>query len=188
MQRSVILFVLLGACWAAAFAEPVWRWVDEDGVVHYTDRPVEGAERIELKPPPVVEVARPPQRRDREDEAEAQAVVYDRLAIADPTQEEVLWNIGGTLDVTLELRPRLQAGHGVEIVLDGSVREDLPDDSLSFEIPEVWRGTHTIQARVVDEDGRVLIASPIVTFFVQQTSILNPNNPTPPANRPRPQR
>ena len=45
MRVSLLLFSLLTGL--SAFAE-VFRWVDEDGVVHFSDRPHEGAETVEL--------------------------------------------------------------------------------------------------------------------------------------------
>jgi hypothetical protein len=48
----------------------------------------------------------------------------------------------------------------------------------------VYRGEHTISASVMDAQGRELVASEPVTFFVQQASLQNPNRPPAP-NRPR---
>jgi hypothetical protein len=46
----------------------------------------------------------------------------------------------------------------------------------------VFRGAHTLTAAVVDGEGRELAASAPVQFFVQQTSVQNPNNPNTPQN------
>ena len=40
--------ILLCLFWSAAQAVPVYRWVDENGQVNYSDRPGPGAVRIEL--------------------------------------------------------------------------------------------------------------------------------------------
>ena len=40
------IFVLLGLLATAAVSADVWRWVDDEGVVHFSDTPREGAERI----------------------------------------------------------------------------------------------------------------------------------------------
>jgi hypothetical protein len=41
----------------------------------------------------------------------------------------------------------------------------------SFQIQEVWRGVHNIQAEVVDESGTMLIRSMPNRFYVQQNTI-----------------
>ena len=41
-------------------------------------------------------------------------------------------------------------------------------------MPNVFRGVHTVQAVVIDAEGRELQRSPPVPFVVQQTSILDP--------------
>ena len=80
-----------------------------------------------------------------------------------------LWNIGGTLDVQLELQPALQAGHQVRLYFDGAART-VP--GTSFQLDEVYRGEHTIQAEVVDESGELQIRSEGHRFYVQQTSVV----------------
>ena len=46
-----ILFILLWVACAAAFSATVYRWVDENGVTHYSDQPHEGAEKVTVSAP-----------------------------------------------------------------------------------------------------------------------------------------
>ena len=166
---------------AAASAVPVWRWVDENGVVHYSDRPVPGAERIELESaqsfsstrPRLVPNAAPAGAAETPRE---QAVDYTRIDVVSPSQQQTLWNIGGTLNVAVELEPPLQSGHALDVYLDGQ-RRNLNATSQQLTVPEVHRGVHTMQVAVIDESGNEVVRSLAVTFMVQATSIQNPNNP-----------
>ena len=45
---------------------------------------------------------------------------------------------------------------------------------LRTELQEVWRGTHNLQAEVVNENGELMIRSDPIRFYVQQTSVRNP--------------
>ena len=45
------LFTLMLLAWPLAFAGPVYKWVDESGVVHYSDQPHENAQLIHLGTP-----------------------------------------------------------------------------------------------------------------------------------------
>jgi hypothetical protein len=176
MRLTVLLVALLLVQPALA---QVYRWVDADGVVHYTDRPVEGAEVVDLPeskgttfrrpaPPPSAAPA-----AAAEEDAD-QGFAYRSFQIVQPSDEETLWNIGATLDVSLSLTPRLREGHEIEVWFDGSVLDSREPTSLSFTIPEVYRGSHNLWARVVDSSGSVLIQSNEITFYVQQTSVINP--------------
>lgn len=168
--------LLAGLLLAAGLAySQAYKWVDENGVVHYSDRPRDGAEEIALprddRPSrPIIPSTRP---AAAEPAAEAQPADdgYTSLVIASPGAEETLWNIGGTLNVTLNLQPALKVGHRVRIYFDGEPRMVA---GTSFTIPEVYRGVHNIQAEVVTDTGELMIRSLTNRFYVQQTSILRP--------------
>ena len=179
-MRPIILIV--AALLALPVAAQVYKWVDEDGVVHYTDRPVEGAEKVDLPESKSTTFRRPelptsgPAARSSSgrDEGQEQGGAYESFRIVQPSNEETLWNIGATLPVSLSLSPDLGQGHGIEVWFDGTELESPDPTSLSFTIPEVYRGTHTLRARVVDAGGRVLIQTDQITFYVRQTSVINP--------------
>ena len=46
-----LLFTLMSLACTVALAATVYKWVDEDGVVHYSDQPHENAQKVELKAP-----------------------------------------------------------------------------------------------------------------------------------------
>jgi hypothetical protein len=98
------------------------------------------------------------------------------VEIASPAQEETLRNIGGTLSVVVRFQPDLVRGHRFDLVLDGQ-RRNLNATASSVTLPDVFRGSHTLQVIVMDSAGVELMRSAPRTFFVQQTSILNPVNP-----------
>ncbi len=175
---------LLSVFAAGVVLAQAYKWTDEDGVVHFSDRPQEGAERIQLaapvRPPP------PPSRAVSSaaaatavpaPEEEARSVRYESLTIGSPLAEETLWNIEGVLNVTLNLQPALQEGHRIRVLFDGTPRYV---SRTSFQIPDVFRGVHNIQAEIVDESGTMLIRSMPSRFYVQQNVIR-----TGPANAPR---
>ncbi len=172
---------------AATGATEVYRWVDSEGVVHYSDRPKEGAERVQLQEAQTIPAprARPSGRSPASGDESGDttdAAVYRTLEIVRPGQEEVLWNTGGQLDVSMRLDPRLQIGHRVSLYLDDQAVEMRPS-SLQATLTDVARGVHVLRAEVRDRTGTVVITSDPRTFVVQQTSIQNPNNP---ANAPGP--
>ena len=169
--RSVFsLFCLLAV--GAAAAQEAYRWVDEDGVVHYSDRPREGAEAIVLQDPNVATTRRAPrpaaQSQPDEEPADEQPAGYSSIEIVSPKAEETLWNIEGVLNVSVALEPGLQPGHQVRAYFDGEMQ---PVSGTSFQLQEVWRGVHNIQVEVVDATGTVKIRSQPSRFYVQQNTV-----------------
>ncbi|MDX1500624.1 MAG: DUF4124 domain-containing protein [Woeseiaceae bacterium] len=158
-----------------AVAAGAYRWVDEEGVVHYSDVPREGADYVDLSGYSATTGARiGPQRDSAQADAAQPAPAdqpfeYQSIEIVSPAAEETLWNIEGTLNVSLALQPGLQEGHQVRVYFDGEPRLVA---GTSFTIDEVWRGVHNIQAEVIDATGRLMIRSQPNRFYVQQNSII----------------
>lgn len=165
----------------ASLAVPVWMWVDETGRQHFSDRPVPGASRIELGSAPVISL-RPPSTPTAHasvpDVTDSAAAIpsYTAFAITSPADGQTLWNTGGRLDVIVELTPALQRGHRLLMDIDGR-RIDFAGAGPGFTVPDVYRGLHTISAVIVNERDEEVLRSRALTFMVQQTSVLNPNNP-----------
>ena len=182
------LIALTSLLCAAEVAAQVWTWVDENGHRHYSDRPVEGAVQIEIarpqtfsNPVPGASAAAAPSETEAADES------YTIFEILSPTDEEVLFNIAGTLSVQLAIFPTLRAGHAIDLMLDGEYLEVRSRD-LTVTLNEVFRGQHTVQAVVVDAAGEELTRTMPLTFHVRQNSTLTPPPQQAPAPRPPPPR
>jgi len=176
--RSLVILALLAGAATTAAQEKVYRWVDEDGVVHYSDQAVPGAEEVIIQsapsqgrraPPPDAPPLYEPPPREQEPAAD-EPFSYESISFSSPTAEETLWNIGGTLNVQVTVTPSLRSGHRLRLYFDG---EPQTITGTQATLQEVWRGTHNLQAEVVDSDGEMMIRSEPIRFYVQQTSILN---------------
>ncbi|MDH3352744.1 MAG: DUF4124 domain-containing protein, partial [Gammaproteobacteria bacterium] len=117
-------FILLGLLVASASLADAYKWTDADGVVHYSDRPEPGAERVVLgsETRSQSQTASPgatsPSPGNANNEA-AKPFSYTSLEISAPAPEETLWNIEGILNVSLALSPALQPNHEVRVYFDG---------------------------------------------------------------------
>jgi hypothetical protein len=165
--------------------------VDQHGRTHYSDTPVDGATKIELKDSQTFTnpVAAPrtssqaaPAAEPESASAAPAAPAYTTFDIVSPANGDTLWNTGGTLTVQLAIYPTLDPSHRIDAIVDGDYVE-VGAKTLTVTVPEVYRGEHTLQAVVVDADGTQLKRTSRITLTVQQTSIQNPNNPN---SRPRP--
>lgn len=178
MHKCLVLAGLSLLAATATAATDIYRWVDENGVIHYSDSPHPGAEKVVLadtpRPSATPRAYAASQRTlpTNGEPAQPAASRYENLAVVQPAPEETLWNLEGRLSVRLDLQPALRPGDRVRVYLDGEAREV---SGLQFELQEVYRGTHNLQAEVVTASGEPLIRSEAIRFYVHQTSIVNPN-------------
>jgi hypothetical protein len=176
-MESRPIFVLLGLLATVQVAAEAYKWVDENGVTHYSDRPQAGAEIVELSEytrdtgARLYRSTRPAAENATAGDAaggDETPFRYESLSVISPGAEETLWNIEGTLTVSLALSPGLQSGHQIRVYFDGEPRMV---GGSSFQVEEVWRGVHNIQAEVIDATGKLMIRSQTNRFYVQQSTV-----------------
>ena len=171
METRTIL-ILLGLLAAAAAFADTWTWTDEEGVVHYSDRPHPGATRIAIDEPNTSASPAPTRSGNASDASGEEAAPgpfrYESFEVSSPGPEETLWNIESVLNVSLSLSPALQPGHQVRVYFDGTPQIVT---STSFQLQEVYRGVHNLQAEVLDETGTLMIRTRTNRFYVQQTTV-----------------
>ncbi len=174
METRTILVLLGLLVTPFATADEAWVWTDDDGVVHYSDVPRPGAKRIELAEPNSGQSPAPRSSSananadDANDNATEESFSYTTLEVSSPGAEETLWNIEGVLNVSLSLNPPLRPGHRVKVYFDGN---EQMVSGTSFQLQEVWRGVHNLQAEVVDGTGQLMIRSRPIRFYVQQNTV-----------------
>ncbi|HEX2492253.1 MAG TPA: DUF4124 domain-containing protein [Steroidobacter sp.] len=185
------LFLLAFLAVPALAGQTVWKWVDEQGVLHFSDRPVPGAAKVELASGSRADaVASPPiSSSSSEGQRPVPGPVYRTLEITQPAQGESIINTSGRVTVTVNVEPGLQPGHQLTLYLDGSQVQGFPPNANSYELKDVPRGEHRLTASISDGRGARVQQSGAVTFSVRQESIakppVGPALRTPPKPRPR---
>ena len=188
MRTALLVLLALaasGLSGTAAANSTVWKWVDEKGITHYSDRPVPGATRIEMS------TGGGAQSRPSYDTssagttapAAAPAELYRTFEIWRPESDQSFVNTTGTVNVEIRIEPALQAGHSLNLYLDGKLVEDF-SGSTSYVLQDVPRGTHSLVATINEQRGTRVRETGPVSFTVRQESIAQP--PVGPALRPPP--
>ncbi|MCK0715255.1 DUF4124 domain-containing protein [Chromohalobacter sarecensis] len=173
---------------SAAQATPVYRSVDAQGNVTFSDSPV--GEQVNVGTVNTV----PSQAREERDRQVADAAVeaepdaessftdYERLAIAAPGNETTLpTGAAGDTQVRVAISPELREGHRLRILVDGEA-SGAAQHATTFSVTELVRGEHTLRVEVVDTEGRVRQRSAPITLYVQRASVYLPANPNNPRN------
>jgi len=179
-MRIVILF--FGFLVSMSVQAALYKWVDENGEVVYSDEPPhEGMEPI--KPPPIsttppvkvkpratpkaaAKPAKPP-------EPEKKPINYSEFSITAPGNDDAVRNNPGNVNVSFALTPALDtaSGHYINLLVDGKVTGG-KIQGQSVTVPNMDRGTHTLKAEIHDQTGKLLKSSNTVTFHLLRYSKL----------------
>jgi hypothetical protein len=159
-------------------AAVIYRWVDADGVVHYSDQQTPGAERIVTSAPntsaagtrAAVSASSPGARKPSNG-----SLNYSEFTISSPQPDQTFFG-SDAVGVHLNLNPGLKAGHSIAWHMNGKQLSE-QQDSVSFTIAQLERGTYSLQATITDQQTGESESSNSVTFFVRQTSALSPQSP-----------
>jgi|HubBroStandDraft_5_1064220.scaffolds.fasta_scaffold136231_2 hypothetical protein len=166
-MRGLPLLILLGAC-TSAWAATVYKWVDDNGVVHFSDQPNPKAQKIEVAgaqtygaPAPS---AAPPSAA-----APAPATVPPVCVIDSPATGQVFID---TFSITghVTLAHAGPEGSQTMLRLDGNDISPLLGAGGSFALSQVDRGEHTLTLQVTTDHGDITCQGAPVTFSIRQRS------------------
>jgi uncharacterized protein DUF4124 len=176
MRRALFTLISIGC--SLALAGTVYKWIDENGVVHYSDQPHPNAQKIQLQGAQTYKAQPANAASDGGAAAPASSTerTYQGCAVVQPTPDQTLADVD-SLTVVVQTDPALRAGDQIFVTYDGQPLNGNSATGGTFTISPLDRGTHTLQAVVRDADGAVLCQTPGVTFYVHQPSVLNPANP-----------
>jgi len=170
--------VVLTALSAILIMTPVYaelyKGVDADGNVVYSDKPFENAESItppELSVMDAPKMDQPAEQTQATEKEEKGETTYTRLRITSPDSNETIWN-QDRLNVKMRSTPKLAVdeGHTASLFMDG--RPLIKNSgSTNFVVGRPDRGPHTFQGVIRSKDGKILVRSQKVQVFIKQHSI-----------------
>jgi hypothetical protein len=174
---------LFGGSAATAAETKIYKTIDEDGNVVFTDVPPKGddsAEEINVSAPNIADLGT---ATPSVDPIEAQSFAYRSLRITSPEHDESVREPTGDVEVVVEVQPQLRAEHELRLLVDGAAQQ--VGRNSNFVLSRLDRGTHTLQVEVVHRNGEVLVASEPSVFHLQQYSELTAPNQDRPTSLPR---
>ncbi len=147
----------------------IYKAVDpKTGKTVYTDKAIAGAaEAVKLSPGNTLQAPSPAAPRT----AKAKAFQYEQFELAQPDSNAVFGNEVEAVVVSVVLTPGLQKGDTVQFFYDDQPVGE-PGVALSTEITALERGSHTVEARLFNDKGALLLSTGAVTFHVQRHSTM----------------
>ena len=164
--------ILIGLVYSSAQAADIYRSKDSAGNVVFSDIAHPGAEKVILGKPTILPSQPVPKSPAASNTKKQPALKYESLTITSPADAETIRQNVANVNVAISARPGLQAGYGhnLQLLFDGEQVGD-PGRKLSFTLAAVDRGSHTLQAVILEANGTVVMRSAITTFFVHKQSV-----------------
>lgn len=149
----------------------LYKGLDEEGNVIYSDKPFDNSEKFDPPPLTVVEPTKVAPKEEVVEEEEKPETVYTTFTISSPQNEETIRNEPNVV-VNMVLDPALaiNEGHSIWLLLDG---RPLIKKTKSLQLPigRLNRGTHTLQAQIRNKTDKVIKSTNSVKVYVHQTSV-----------------
>lgn len=156
----------------SAFAE-VFRYVDAQGNVIFTDNPPEQVEAQPITIPPTntlpAPTPLPPMSMDNSTQESTQR--YSQLELNVPNDEAIRAN-NGSFNVTVNITPDLLLTDSLQLLVD-DMPYGQPLRSLQLPLVNLDRGEHTLAVQVLS-GNQVIQQSAAKTVFVMRTSLNSP--------------
>lgn len=152
----------------------VYTWVDNEGVVHFSDYPKHPQASLLVLPNPVV----PTTTHHESVKVNTGTPIPKpqnstiKIAILSPTHDATIRNNLGNFDVVGHVEGKLNTSTQLQLLLDSRVFGD-PKTTPHWSLTSIDRGTHTltIQAR---KNGKVIASSNTITVHLHRASVQSP--------------
>ena len=163
---------LVGISISPIAADVIYKKTEANGVPVFSDRHQRGMESVTVSAVNSIK----PLKSGNEGRLKApikESEISYRIAFNSPVQNQTYRN-GETVPVLLEVNPPLglTSGHKVDILLNGVVHVR-QNAMLNFNISELERGSHRLEALVTNIANEEIARSEVITFFVHKTSLIS---------------
>lgn len=147
----------------------IYRWVDADGRVNFSDRSTRDAERVDVRLSTPAG-SNPTTTLGPSSPDEAYRGPYAELDILTPGIDETLTESESGVPVSLRIDPALIGGHRLLLLLDGNA---LPVEGAhtQFKLTGLGAGSHRLQLQIRGADDRIVAQSALRTFQLHQPRV-----------------
>ena len=137
----------------------VYKVVNPDGSVSFSDQPQDHAQTLQVAPVTTIPAQKviQNQKLTPDNKPSAETTYYQSLSISSPADDSAFHSGSGNIQVTVDLNPSLRPGHSLELILDST--PIATQASTQFQLTNVDRGTHTLTIKILDPQQQVLKSS-----------------------------
>lgn len=172
---SLTASILISLCSMSTAEAVVYKKVDADGNVSFSDVPDKSAQIINVTPISTIPAMSPDlinKTLGKTDKPATPAVDTSNyvLTINSPTADQTFNRAEDAFAANVTVKPELRKGDKLILLVDGKPSDVKTEtDNPTIHTADLDRGSHQFEARIISARGKVL-ASKTVNFFVQQAS------------------
>jgi hypothetical protein len=155
----------------------VYYWVDEQGKSHFSDTASPKAEEITVNNQNLLfnnkTDGQKTEMKNEEtpvDNKESQAAIEYQATIISPQDDTALRSNDGTINIFVSTTPEKNDKQKLQLFLDGKAL-GAPQISPTMRALNIDRGTHQVQVHLLDEDGKLLAKTQIVTVHLLRANV-----------------
>ncbi len=161
----VIVLFFAGSHVAQASEKTVYKKYNKDGVVEFSDLPGKKSKPVHV-PQMNTYKQKPFPKAAKQTTKQKPATGYSQFNISSPANNSTIRANDGRVTITLDIKPDLKTEDIIKIVLNGDEKSAVTSKSSSISFPNLFRGTHKVQAYIIGQDGSILAQSPPVVFYL----------------------
>lgn len=164
------LLIISSLWFMQADATVLYKKVDKDGNVTFTDKPSDDAEAVTVQPNKNV-IAGPRRNSDKAppsntNQTSNDTVQYDNFAIDSPSNDANIQSLDGSMNVVVSISPQIRREHSIRLHIDGT-RVGQDQKIPYFNLVGVDKGSHELTAVIIDDETKdVIQTSSPITFYV----------------------
>lgn len=176
---KLTLTLLLCSIFTSSAVAEMYKWVDQDGNISYSDQPpFKGAQKLDAPALTTVPPANVPEKKPEPSAADNKAKdkktpSYTYLKITAPEDDATIRNNEGNFSLSITIKPALNTklGHYLSVLMDGkTVQDKIYVNSASLN--NIDRGTHRISVAVKNDKGKILHKSKGITVHLHRQSVI----------------
>lgn len=154
-----------------ATSAKVYVWLDENGVLVYSDSPRPGAEEVEIKDPNIATGNVDTSILDINPKAIEEKY---QVEISQPADKSTVRDNTGSVYVAGRIKPIFKQGLKIQLLLDNKPYEK-PQSHSMFVLRNVERGEHQLKMDLLNDKGKVIASSKPITFYMHRASVIKAN-------------
>ncbi|WP_299794981.1 DUF4124 domain-containing protein [uncultured Shewanella sp.] len=168
-MRLALIFCLLLFTWVTQAT--VYKWVDKDGKVHYSDKPISNSEVVEFKSNTQNQIkVQLPKDLAPETKEEVTPATQYKMSILSPKEDETIRDNNGDITIMATITPDLKPKHLLVLLMDDKVIGP-PQETPIFSLKNIDRGEHSFVIKAVAQNGKQLASTPPRKIFLHRAIV-----------------
>jgi hypothetical protein len=147
----------------------IYVWQDETGVLVYSDTPRPGAEEVIAKKVNVIPSSTTIKTQTLDIKTRIIKNAY-QVVIDHPKNNSTIRDNTGSIYISGSIKPKFKRGLKIQLMVDEKPHLT-PQNNTTFALHNIDRGEHQIKMKLLNEKGKVIASSKVITFYMHRASL-----------------